>query len=108
VDHLVGSIQSPEIAYFYCCFDFDRTTFECFPIPTGQLDGYLRAMLQGFIERLYPYTGDARTLIFLQDFVDYGWRTDGLRGLCLGASSVCIGESRCEALHRLERACEDS
>jgi hypothetical protein len=28
-------------------------------------------MLQGFIERLYPYTGDARTLIFLQDFVDY-------------------------------------
>jgi hypothetical protein len=33
--------------------------------------GYLRAMLQGFIERLYPYTGDARTLVFLEDFVDY-------------------------------------
>jgi hypothetical protein len=32
---------------------------------------YLRAMLQGFIERLYPYTGDPRTLTFLEDFVDY-------------------------------------
>jgi len=28
-------------------------------------------MMEGFIERLYPYTGDARTLTFLQDFVDY-------------------------------------
>jgi hypothetical protein len=28
-------------------------------------------MMQGFIERLYPYTGDARTLEFLQSFVDY-------------------------------------
>jgi len=27
--------------------------------------------MQGFIERLYPYTGDARTLTFLQSFVDY-------------------------------------
>jgi hypothetical protein len=58
--------------YYYCCFDFDRTTFEMFPDPHwANSTGYLRAMLQGFIERLYPYTGDARTLIFLQDFVDY-------------------------------------
>src|SRR6266849_7474916 len=58
--------------YYYCCFDFDRTTFEMFP-DTNYVNstGYLRAMLQGFIERLYPYTGDPRTLIFLQDFVDY-------------------------------------
>jgi len=33
--------------------------------------GYLRAMLEGFIERLYPYTGDPRMIIFLEDFADY-------------------------------------
>ena len=58
--------------YFYCCFDFDRTTFEMAPdIHWANSTGYLRAMLQGFIERLYPYTGDERTVTFLQDFVDY-------------------------------------
>src|SRR5271155_1842100 len=60
------------LPYYYCCFDFDRTTFEMFPdLHYVNSTGYLRAMLQGFIERLYPYTGDARTLIFLEDFVDY-------------------------------------
>ncbi|HET6179240.1 MAG TPA: hypothetical protein VFE61_20085 [Candidatus Sulfotelmatobacter sp.] len=58
--------------YFYCCFDFDRTTFELAPDPHWvNSTGYLRAMMQGFMERLYPYTGDARILTFLQDFVDY-------------------------------------
>lgn len=58
--------------YFYCCFDFDRTTFEMAPdLHWANSTGYLRAMLQGFIERLYPYTGDPRTLTFLQSFVDY-------------------------------------
>jgi len=58
--------------YFYCCFDFDRTTFELQPDPHWvNSTGYLRAMMQGFMERLYPYTGDPRTLTFLQDFVDY-------------------------------------
>jgi hypothetical protein len=58
--------------YFYCCFDFDRTTYELIPDQTwANSTGYLRAMLQGFVERLYPYTGDARTLTFLEDFVDY-------------------------------------
>jgi hypothetical protein len=60
------------LPYYYCCFDFDRTTFEMFPDEHwANSTGYLRAMLQGFIERLYPYTGDARMLVFLQDFVDY-------------------------------------
>jgi hypothetical protein len=60
------------LPYYYCCFDFDRTTFEMFPDEHwANSTGYLRAMLQGFVERLYPYTGDARTLTFLQDFVDY-------------------------------------
>lgn len=58
--------------YFHCCFDFDRTTYELIPDEKwANSTGYLRAMLQGFIERLYPYTGDARTLTFLEDFVDY-------------------------------------
>ena len=60
------------LPYYYCCFDFDRTTFEMFPDEHwANSTGYLRAMLQGFVERLYPYTGDPRTLTFLQDFVDY-------------------------------------
>jgi hypothetical protein len=58
--------------YFYCCFDFDRTTFELAPDPHWvNSTGYLRAMMQGFIERLYPYTGDQRTIAFLEDLVDY-------------------------------------
>ncbi|MBI3477216.1 MAG: hypothetical protein HY010_15895 [Acidobacteria bacterium] len=58
--------------YSYCCFDFDRTTFELIPDQHwANSTGYLRAMMQGFIERLYPYTGDPRTLTFLQSFVDY-------------------------------------
>src|ERR1700736_4470840 len=58
--------------YFHCCFDFDRTTYELVPDQNwANSTGYLRAMLQGFVERLYPYTGDARTLTFLEDFVDY-------------------------------------
>ncbi len=58
--------------YFHCCFDFDRTTYELIPDQKwANSTGYLRAMMQGFIERLYPYTGDARTVTFLEDLVDY-------------------------------------
>jgi hypothetical protein len=58
--------------YFYCCFDFDRATFEMAPDQHwANSTGYLRAMSQGFIERLYPYTGDLRTLEFIQNFIDY-------------------------------------
>jgi hypothetical protein len=60
------------LPYFYCCFDFDRTTFELIPDKHwANSTGYLRAMMTGFIERLYPYTGDPRTLEFLKNFVDY-------------------------------------
>jgi hypothetical protein len=60
------------LPYFYCCFDFSRTTFELIPDPSWvNSTGYLRAMMQGFIERLYPYTGDPRTIEFLENFVDY-------------------------------------
>jgi hypothetical protein len=58
--------------YFFCCFDFDRTTFEMQPDwHWANSTAYLRAMMQGFIERLYPYTGDQRMIAFLQDFIDY-------------------------------------
>jgi hypothetical protein len=60
------------LPYYYCCFDFDRTTFEMFPdIHWANSTAYLRAMLEGFVERLYPYTGDPNTLVFLRDFVNY-------------------------------------
>lgn len=60
------------LPYYFCCFDFDRTTFEMTPDwHWANSTGYLRAMMEGFMERLYPYTGDSRTLIFLQNFVDY-------------------------------------
>ena len=60
------------LPYHYCCFDYDRTTFEMFPdLHWANSTGYLRAMMEGFIERLYPYTGDPRTLVFLQSLVDY-------------------------------------
>jgi hypothetical protein len=60
------------LPYFFCCFDFDRTTFELTPDPHWvNSTGYLRGMMEGFIERLYPYTGDTRTLTFLESLVDY-------------------------------------
>jgi hypothetical protein len=60
------------LQYYFCCFDFDRTTFEMMPdLHWANSTGYLRAMMEGFIERLYPYTGDPRTLEYLQNFVDY-------------------------------------
>jgi hypothetical protein len=60
------------LPYFYCCFDFDRKTFELKPDPNWvNSTGYLRAMMEGFVERLYPYTGDPRTIEFLKNFVDY-------------------------------------
>jgi uncharacterized protein YyaL (SSP411 family) len=49
-------------------------------------------MMQGFIERLYPYTGDPHTLEFLENFVDYelenGTTPEGY-AWSLGALSVC-------------------
>ena len=60
------------LPYYFCCFDFDRTTFELTPDKNWvNSTGYLRAMMEGFVERLYPYTGDPSTLEFLQNFADY-------------------------------------
>lgn len=60
------------LPYFYCCFDYDRTTFELAPDRHWvNSTAYLRAMMEGFIERLYAYTGNPRTLIFLESLADY-------------------------------------
>ena len=60
------------LPYYYCCFDFDRTTYEMMPDPHwANSTGYLRAMMEGFLEHLYAYSGDPRTLTFLESFVDY-------------------------------------
>ena len=60
------------LPYFYCCFDFDRTSYELIPDKHwANSTGYLRAMMEGFVERLYPYTGDPHTIEVLENFVDY-------------------------------------
>ncbi len=60
---------------------------------------------EGFIERLYPYTGDARMLTFLEDFIDYeleyGTHSRRLR---LVSRPLCLSRSRRAALYGLERA----
>jgi hypothetical protein len=69
---LQDQLHRTQIPYFHCCFDFDRTTFETQPEwHWVNSTGYLRAMMQGFIERLYPYTGDPSTVESLEAFVDY-------------------------------------
>jgi hypothetical protein len=69
---LQDQLQRQRLPYFYCCVDFDRTTFELTPDRNwANSTAYLRGMLGGFVERLYPYTGDRRTLQYLQEFVDY-------------------------------------
>jgi len=79
---LWDQFQRQKLPYFYCCFAIDRATGEVSPDRNwANSTAYLRAMLQGFVERLYPYTGDKRTLEFLEDFVDYemenGFTPDG-------------------------------
>ncbi|MFN7994127.1 MAG: hypothetical protein U0Q18_11020 [Bryobacteraceae bacterium] len=69
---LLDQYNRQRVHYFFCCYDFDRTSFEMQPDwHWANSTGYLRAMAQGFMERLYPYTGDPMTVTFLQDLIDY-------------------------------------
>jgi hypothetical protein len=69
---LGDQFQRQRLPYFYCCFAIDTTTYEMIPDRNwANSTAYLRAMLEGFIEHLYPYTADRRTLTFLENFVDY-------------------------------------
>ena len=64
--------HGPRDYYFFCCVNFDRTTFKLLPDRHwSNSTGYLRAMLEGFVEHLYPYTGDPEAIRLLKDFVDY-------------------------------------
>ncbi|HKC16116.1 MAG TPA: hypothetical protein VKC11_05355, partial [Steroidobacteraceae bacterium] len=58
--------------YFHCCFQIDPVSLE--PVADrnwANSTAYLRGMMIGFAERLYPYTGDARVLDYVEPFVDY-------------------------------------
>jgi hypothetical protein len=69
---LLDQFQRQLLPYFHCCFAIDPKTYELIPDRNwANSTAYLRAMLEGFVEHLYPYTGDERTLTFLEDFVDY-------------------------------------
>ena len=70
--YLRQQYHGPRYYYFYCCVDFDHETFATFPDRGwANSTGYLRAMMEGFVEHLYPYTGDPETVQMLKDFVDY-------------------------------------
>jgi hypothetical protein len=69
---LWDQFERQRLPYFYCCFAIDPSTYEMIPDRNwANSTAYLRAMLEGFVERLYPYTADQHTLTFLEDFVDY-------------------------------------
>ena len=69
---LLDQFERQRLPYFYCCFAIDPTTYELTPDKNwANSTAYLRAMLEGFVERLYPYTGDPRTVTSLEAFVDY-------------------------------------
>src|ERR1700730_10944118 len=69
---LQDQFERQRLPYFYCCFAIDPTSFELIPDKYwANSTAYLRAMLEGFVERLYPYTGDRRMLTYLEEFVDY-------------------------------------
>jgi hypothetical protein len=69
---LQDQLERQRLPYFYCCFAIDKSSFELTPDPNwANSTAYLRAMLEGFVERLYPYTGDRKTLTLLEEFVDY-------------------------------------
>jgi len=69
---LQDQFQRQRLPYFYCCFAIDPTTYEMIPDRNwANSTAYLRAMLEGFVEHLYSYTADRRTVHSLEDFVDY-------------------------------------
>ncbi|MGA6987426.1 MAG: hypothetical protein WBZ01_15335 [Terriglobales bacterium] len=69
---LWDQFQRQRLPYFYCCFAIDPVSYEMIPDRNwANSTAYLRAMLEGFVEHLYPYTADERTLAFLENFVDY-------------------------------------
>jgi hypothetical protein len=66
--------------------------------------GYLRAMMQGFLERLYAYSGDPHTLEFLQNFEDYELEHGLTPEEYLWSGVPYLRQTRRAPLHRLEPA----
>jgi hypothetical protein len=69
---LQDQLERQKLPYFYCCFAIDPKTYVLTPDKGwANSTGYLRAMMQGFVERLYPYTGDRHEVVLLEQFFDY-------------------------------------
>jgi hypothetical protein len=69
---LQDQLERQRLPYRYCCFAIDPVTYELTPDKGwANSTGYLRAMMEGFVERLYPYTGDRHAVELLQQFFDY-------------------------------------
>lgn len=57
--------------YFHCCFQLGADGEPVADPNWANSTAYLRAMMIGFAERLYPYTGDAQVLRYTEALVDY-------------------------------------
>lgn len=73
-----------ELPLRYCCFAIDPASGAIVPDKGwANSTAYLRAMLVGFVERMYPYSGDAQLLEYAGSVVDYelahGLTPDGYR-----------------------------
>jgi hypothetical protein len=69
---LQDQMERQRLPYFYCCFAIEPGTYELRPDKGwANSTGYLRAMMEGFVERLYPYTGDRHEVELLEQFFDY-------------------------------------
>ncbi len=57
--------------YFHCCFQLGADGEPVADPNWANSTAYLRAMMIGFAERLYPYTGDEQVLRYTEALVDY-------------------------------------
>jgi hypothetical protein len=69
---LQDQLERQRLPYLYCCFAIEPGTYALRPDKGwANSTGYLRAMMEGFVERLYAYTGDRREVELLEQFFDY-------------------------------------
>jgi hypothetical protein len=69
---LQDQLERQRLPYLYCCFAIEPGTYELRPDKGwANSTGYLRAMMEGFVERLYAYTGDRHEVELLEQFFDY-------------------------------------
>jgi hypothetical protein len=72
MDDSPGSAQPPEAVVRFLLFLLRLHDIRIDSgLALGQFDGISARNDSGFMERLYPYTEDPRTLAFLENFVDY-------------------------------------